>query len=219
MTWRCCYIDLGLELPPPGQGIGEIDHPVLRKAQELLDSFPLNLVRIQEIRDTLVYRFTHGRLRVAVWLEEERGILWICAVDERDEDTYDFIVRLHEDGELLPGEDDVLREEVEAAARFAAAVQADVPRWLRAAREVPGEEQRYGLPGESEVRFFIRSGEVEEVWVAMPTLASAGGLTPRMRGLVLATIQNALGESEWEQRYEWPTGELPNHEVAYLGLR
>jgi hypothetical protein len=54
----------------------------------------------------------------------------------------------------------------------------------------------------------------------MPTLtAGPGGLDPRMRGLILALIQNELGEeAAWSDRHDWPTGRLENHEVAHLGI-
>jgi hypothetical protein len=206
-------------MPPADRGMHELDHPILRKARDLAPAFPDNCVRIQEIRGTMVYRFTHGRYRVAAWLEQERGVLWICAADERDEDTYDRFVDLYDHGELLPTEDDALREEVEAAARFVDAVGTEVPRALTRARGKAGEPQSLTLPGGGEVRLLVNAGsEVEEVWVAMPTLNAPRGLTPRMRALVLATLQNELPGGVWEQRYDWPTGRLTDHEVVHMGL-
>jgi hypothetical protein len=219
ITYRCLFIDLHLDLPPADMDIGAIDHPILRKAREFAGSYPQNTIRIQQIQDAMVYRFTHGRDRVATWLDEERGILWVCAVDERDEDTYDFFVGLHADGELLPGSDDALREEVEAAARFANAVRRDVPLWLTEAREHAGTQRVHELPGGAKLRLYIQSGNPEAVWIALPTLTGPSGLTPRMRALVIAVAQEQLPDGEWEQRYDWPTGQLPSHEIAYLGLR
>ena len=48
--------------------------------------------------------------------------------------------------------------------------------------------------------------------------AAPGGLTPRMRALVIAVAQNELGTDTLEERFDWPTGALSRHEIAYLGL-
>jgi hypothetical protein len=207
-------------MPPGDLHIGEIDHAVVRKAHDLVESYPANCVRIQEIRDTMVYRYTHGRLRVATWFEEERGILWICAADERDDETYDYFVGLHNDGELLPGSEDSTREQVEAAGRFARAVQNELPGFLQIARDEPGREHRLTLSAGGEIRLFVSSsGGFDEIWVAMPNLKAPAGLTPQMRGLILAKLQLELPDAEWEERYDWPAGGLLDYEIAYLGVR
>lgn len=220
LTWRCLYVDLEEECPPPETDLSTLEHPIVRKVRELAASYPANLVRIQEIRDTMVYRFTHGRMRVATWLDDA-GTIWICAADERDEDTYEFIVDLHTAGELLPGDRDALRLEVEAAARFVSEVRERVPKWVDEARGDPGQEHTFVFEGGNAIRLFVREGDLIEIWVALPKLtAGAGGLDPRMRGLVLAAIQERFddSEAEWSARHDWPTGELLHHEVAHLGI-
>ena len=218
ITYRCLYIDLHEELPGAEVDIGTIDHPVMRKARELTPSYPANLVRIQDIDDTQVFRFSHGHDRVATWLDEYTGVVWVCAVDERDEETHDHFCALHAAEELLPGEDDALREQVEATARFVGAIREGVPRWLDEARAYPKRDIMRTLPGGPTLRFFFRAGDVEEFWMAMPTLGGPGGLTPRMRAVVVAAVQQHLGDVEWEQRYDWPTGDLPDHEIVFLRM-
>jgi hypothetical protein len=213
------FMDLDLEMPSGDVPLGDVEHPIIRKACELVHSFPANTIRINAIRDEMVYRFTHGRHRVVAWLEHERGILWICAVDERDDDTYDRFVDLHDHGELLPGEDDARREQVEAATQFVRAVQRSLPSWIAGARADAGKEHRHDLSPGCQIRIFVQPGEPEEIWIALPTLtAPGGGLTPRMRGLVVAIAQDAVEDAEWEERYDWPTGQLPGYEVVYLGV-
>lgn len=220
ITFRCLYIDLHEEMPPAEVDLETIDHPIMRKACAMTPDYPMNQVRIQEIREDHVFRFTHGRQRVATWLDQDAGVVWVCAVDERDDDTYDHFVDLYVAGELLPREDDQFREEVEAAARFAAAVRDTVPRALETARANPDMQHVFALPGGSEFRLYVRAGDVDEIWVAMPALTAPAGLAPRMRGLVVAVIEQHLGgHAEWEQRYDWPTGQLMDYEIAYLGLR
>jgi hypothetical protein len=218
-TWRCLYIDLHLDCPDADVDLGTIDHPAIRKAHDFAATYPANLIRVLEIRETMVFRYTHGRLRVATWLDEN-GIMWLCAADERDDDTYDFIVDLYESGELLPDERDSLRLEVEAAGRFVTEVREQVPRWVRVAREDPDKQHTFELRGGNTIRLFVRSGDLLEVWVALPTLtAGPGGLHPRMRGLILALIQEELGgDAEWSDVYDWPIGKLDHHEVAHLGI-
>jgi hypothetical protein len=217
ITYRCLYIDLHLDVPPAATDLGSIDHPIMAKARQFAAEYPANQIRIQAIRDTVVYRFTHGRDRVATWLDRETGVMWVCAVDERDDDTYDHFVGLHEAGELLPDERDSLREEVEAAAQFAAAVRDGVPQCIDEARRHPSKEHFFDFAPGVTIRLYVRPGDVDEVWIAMPTLDAPAGLMPRMRALVLATAEQHLG-GECEQQYDWPTGQLRDYEIAYLGL-
>jgi len=219
ITQRCLSVDLRHALPSAGVDIGAIDHPVMRRARELTPSFPASLARVAEIDGTHVFRFTHGRDRVATWLDEHTGTIWVCAVDGRDEETNDHFRDLHARGELLPGGDDVLRERVEAAGRFVAAAREGVPRWLDEAHVRPNHDVTRTLPGGQTVRVLFRPGAVEEFWLAMPTLATPGGLAPRLRGVVVAAAQEHPGEIEWEQRDDWPTGELRGHEIAFVGRR
>ena len=218
ITCRCLSGDLGETLPAAEVDIGTIEHPVMRQARELTSSHPANLARVQAIDDALVVHFMHGRDRVASWLDESTATIWVCAVDDRGEATDDYFSALHGRGELLPGEDDVRREQVETAARLVAAIRAGVPRWLDEARVRPNRDVTRSLPGGATLRVF-RPRDADEFWVAMPILGTPGALAPRMRAVLVAVLQEHLGEIAWEQRYDWPRGELPYHEIAVLGRR
>jgi len=219
ITSRCLRVDLHEELPAAEVDIGTIDHPIMRMARELTPSYPANLARIPDLGDTQVFRFTHGRARVATCLDGSTGIVWVCAVDERDEETSDHVGGLHAADQLLPGEDDALRERVEVAARFVVAIREGVPRSLDEARAYPKRDTMRTLPGGQTLRFCLRPGDEEEFWIAMPTLGAPGGLTPPMRAAVVAAAQERLGDAEWEQRFDWLTGDLPDHEIAVLRVR
>jgi hypothetical protein len=206
-------------MPGPDVQIGSLDVPILVKARSLAPSYPSNLIRIQEIRDTLVYRYTHGRQRVVVWLDRDRSILWVCAADERDGETYDSFVDLHEHGELLPSYDDELRLAAEAATRFADSIADELPVFLAEARASQNTELVRPLRSGGEIRMLVSTTlGVEELWVALPTLQAPGGLTPRMRALALVVLERELNDAVWEQRYDWPTGQLADYEIAHLGL-
>ena len=219
ITHRCLSADLHEHLPAADVDLGAIDHPVLRRARELAPSFPAGLARIQGIDDARVFRFAQGRARVATWLDEPTGTLWVCGVDEGDDAAADGFAELHARGELLPGDDDVRREQVEAAARLVVAIREGVPRWLDEARVRPNHDVLRALPGGPALRVLFRPGDVEEYWVAMPVLGTPRGLSPRLRAVVVARVQQHLGGVECEQRSGWPTGELTHHEVASFGVR
>lgn len=218
-TLRCLMLDLHMLPPPATMQLCDLDHPIMDKARQLAPSHPLNQVRVHDIDDDRVFRFTHGRRRVFTWLDEERDLFWVCGVDERNDDTYNWILDLYENGELLPNEEDALREAVEVEAHFLSFVRREVPLWLGRARAASGRPHGLVTPSGAEMVLYIdRSSEVEEIWVAMPTMDARAGLLPKMRGFVLTVLEVSLPEAIWEQRPDWPTGALPHYEIAYLGL-
>lgn len=222
-TLRCLRDDLGLALPTvPAASLDDIDDPVLRKARSLGPAFPENQVRIVEIEDTLVYRFTHGRMRVLTWRSPETGVIWVCAADlRRENEGYDEFIQLHRQGLLLPSAEDDRRLRQEAGLALARQIAADAGSWLAHARKYPGQECRFALIGGAEVVLMVEAGEFEAVWLAVPTLLAAKlGLPPKIRTLIVAAIEQALGvEAEYEERHDWPTGRLRNYELVHLWLR
>lgn len=221
-TLRCLRDDLRLPEPARSTQLDELDHRVLRKAADLAPAHPRNQVRILEIDEPPVFRFTHGRDRVITWLDEEADVLWICGCDLRRENAaYDRYLDLHRRNELLPSEEDGRRLEDEALLNLAATIRDEVPRWVEQARVGAGSEHRFELPGGAPVLIFVRSGTTEEIWVALPTmLAEDIGLAATVRGLIVATVTEALGGSaraECEERSDWPTNRpLRNYEVAFF---
>jgi hypothetical protein len=80
--------------------------------------------RILAIDHPLVYRLRHGRWRGATWLEEDAATFWLLAGAQRAagsrDDAYEVFVALHEAGQLLPTDDDRLRDVFERDARVLA---------------------------------------------------------------------------------------------------
>ena len=222
-TLRCLRDDLQVPLPPAVIDLGELDHPILAKARELAQSYPQAQDRIWSIEDVAVYRFTHGRYRVVTWLDDDTNIVWVCAADLRDDATYEYFRRLHERGELLPGEEgeeDAERRERERAYQFDAAVRAGVSEWLRDARTHSGEVRPFVLPGGAEILLYIAGNQgSEEIWLAMPKANAPEpviGLLPRQRTYIVTAIEHEVGEFDAEQRRDWPLGPLHYYELAYL---
>jgi hypothetical protein len=223
MTLRCMREDLAVEIPPPSLSLEALVHPLMRKANDLAVDYPENQIRIQEIDDTLVYRFTHGRLRVLTW-RDASGIIWLCGAAIRRQDAgYDQFIALHRRGELLASAEDERRLDDERLLAFANEIRRSVPTWLAEARTRTNEECRFQLPGGIEILLFVEPGETEAIWLALPTLlAEELGLHEAFRALIIATITAELGGAmtDYESRSDWPTGRsLRNYEMAYFWLR
>lgn len=213
--------DLGIAIPELASGLDELSHPMFDKAHALAAAYPQNLVRIQGITDALVYRFTHGRRRVVTWHDTEKQVIWICACELRSDDTYDDVLTLHTSGELLPDDADHERFGQESALRVVRELVESVPEWIRAARSNRGIEQRIVMHDGAQVRMIVQDdGDLQELWIAMPTCeAAVPGLHPNVRAaLVAIAVQSFAEPSAWEVRYDWPTGPLLRWEVARLGM-
>jgi hypothetical protein len=222
---RCLREDFAVGVPAPSERVDDLTHRVMRKANDLAAAYPANQIRILEIADPFVFRFTHGRDRVITWLDQETNIMWLCGADLRRADAdYDRYVDLHGRQELLPAEEDGLRLENEVLLQLAFSIRQDAPQWLADARQAAGTECSFELPGGAPVLVFVRPGASEEVWVALPTmLAEELGIPDTVRGLIVATITELLGGpalTDCEQRSDWPTGRaLRNYELAYFWVK
>ncbi len=223
-TIRCLTEDLGIELPPPEIDIGELDDPVLKKSRSLSPSHPSNQKRIESVSERLVYRFTHGRLRVATW-DQSADIVWVCAAAIRKEgDPADFFVAvdaLNKAGKLFPSQDDELRIRVEQAGRELRALAEEAPRCLADAQQFESQERPCTLAGRIRViLYFVRSDDLEEIWLSVLAQDESGEyLSERMQQLVFAAFVKAAQEAEWEDTRDWPTRKLEWFEIARLGVR
>jgi hypothetical protein len=150
--------------------------------------------------------------------------MWVCAVDLKDDHTYQKFERLHQRGELLPGEDDERRRDNEAAYGaaevFHDAVRSGAPDWLHDARSHPAQERRFSLPGGAVIRLYIIGNQgSEEIWLAMPKADAEVpviGLLARQRAFIIAAIESNVGEFDAQERFDWPLGRLPDYELACL---
>jgi hypothetical protein len=153
-----------------------------------------------------------GRGRLLGVAEKEEG---------SPDDAFEVFQALHVAGELLPGDDDRLRDRAEGAIRFSESVKRDAPKCIAKAREHEGQELRWLLGGRVDVVVLLRrTGGWEELWVAVPDRDRHGDtLSFKQRDVVFAAFLVALGDADWEQRWDWPTRVLARHEIARLYLR
>jgi hypothetical protein len=144
VTLRCLRDDLGLGLPTVDVDLGGLDHPLLAEARRVAQTAPRAQKRILAIAHPLVYRLRHGRWRGATWLESAAARFWLLAGAQREagarDDAYEMFVASHEAGQLLPDDDDRLRDALERNARVLAAARAEVPRALEDASARRGQD-------------------------------------------------------------------------------
>jgi hypothetical protein len=217
--------DLGLDLPGLDVNLGEIDHPLLGEVRRLAPTSPQGQKRILAIDHPLVYRIRVSGYRGATWVDEEHGIVWLCAIHKREEgseeDAYRNFHLLHEQGNLLPKDDDYLRDRAEAAIRLQRGLTSELLGLVDQALATPGNEYRQDLGGWFPCRVLVlESGGVQEIWCALGTRAINGtGVKPQLRDLLFAALERHVAPALFEPRSDWPTGPLSWAEVVMLGLR
>lgn len=227
VTLRCLAEDLRIALPGLDTDLGTLEHPALDETRRLAPTSPVGQKRIESIDHPLVYRLRVSRWRGATWVDEreDEEIVWLLAIAEREEgssdDAFEVFRALHDDDALLPGDDDRLRDRAEAAIRFSEAVKEDAPTCIIEARRQAGQELTWALGDRVDVVVLVRRSDgLEEVWVAVPDKDRRGdALSFKQRDVVFAAFLIALGDADWEQRYDWPTRALARHEIARLYLR
>jgi hypothetical protein len=224
-TLRCLTDDLGLGIPPLEIDLGELDDPWLNELRRIAPTSPLGQKRILSIGQPLVYRLRASSHRAATWVDEEHGIVWLCAVHRRaegsDDDAYAWFAGLHMAGRLLPCDDDRLRDRAETAIRLQRrvdirAVAARDQALLRAGTELRTELGRY-LPCRV---LALRSGGLEEIWCALSVLAADGThVRDGLRDIVFAALEMHFPDAIFEVRGDWPTGLTGWWETVRMGLR
>jgi hypothetical protein len=209
-TIRCLRDDLGIGLPTVDVDLGSIEHPLMEEARRVAPTAPQGQKRILAIDHPLVYRLRHGRWRGATWLEEDAARFWLLAGALRAagsrQDAYAAFVALHEAGELLPSEDDQLRDVLERDARVLAAARADAAPALVAAAAAPDRDLAIRFRELVDARLLV-SAAGDEVWVAIATCAADGAfVADGLRELLFAIVFEAAGAEVSEPRPDWPSG-------------
>lgn len=223
ITLRCVHEDLGLDVPSVEVDLGSLDHPLVAEARRIAPSAPRGQKRILAIDHPLVYRLRHARWRGATWLETDAGRFWLCAGAQREEgsgdDAYEHFVALHDAGQLLPDDDDRLRDGLERDARIIDAAAAAIPDALAKALGKPERDVTIRFGELVDARLYATAAG-DEVWVAIATQAADGRFVDeRLRDVLFRLVFDAAGADLWEPRADWPSGELAWFEVARLGLR
>lgn len=224
-TIRCLVDDLTLGLPGLDVDLGEIDQPLLEEVRRLAPTSPQGQKRILAIDHPLVYRVRVSDYRGATWVDEERDIVWLCAARTReegsDEDAYRYFGHLHERGNLLPTDNDYLRNRAEGAIRLQRGLTAELLGLVDQAMATPGTEYRQDLGESLPCRVLVlEGGGVHEIWCALGTRAIDGsGVKPQLRDLLFAALEGHVAPALFEPRSDWPTGPVNWAEVVVLGLR
>ena len=225
-TIRCLIEDLGLELPGLDVDLGEIDHPWLDELRRTAPTSPTGQKRILSIARPLIYRLRVSSFRGATWVDEEHGIVWLCAVRRReadsDDDAFAWFAELHtRGGQLLPSEDDRLRDRAEAAIRLQRGLTAELLNLVDDALSRRGTEMRAELGGYIPSRVLVQSGGgVQEIWCALSSRARDGNpIGDQLRNILFAGLENHFPDAIFEVRGDWPTDKLEWWEVVRMGLR
>jgi hypothetical protein len=223
VTLRCLREDLEMELPPVEVDLGSLDHPLITEARRVAPAAPRGQKRILSIEHPLVYRLRHGRWRGATWLEADAGRFWLCAGAQREEgsgeDAYEHFSALHDAGQLLPDDDDRLRDDLERNARIIDAAAVSIAPVLAEAFGQMDHDVTTCFGGLVDARLHV-TAPGEEVWVAIATQATDGRFVEeRLRDVLFGLVLEAAEAVLWEPRADWPSGELEWFEVARFGLR
>jgi len=172
----------------------------------------------------MVYRLRVGSFRGATWVDGGNGIVWLCAVRRReqdsDDDAYAWFVDLHASGRLLPSEDDRLRDRAEAVIRLQRGLTAELLQLVDGAMSQRGTELAADLGGYLPCRMLVLDGGgVEEIWYALSSRATDGThVRDQLRDILFAALERRFPDAVFEVRGDWPGGQVGWWEVVRLGL-
>jgi hypothetical protein len=224
-TIRCLTEDLGFEVPGLDVGMGDIEDGWLDELRRIAPASPQGQKRILAIAQPMVYRLRVGSFRGATWVDEGNGIVWLCAVHRReqdsDDDAYAWFVGLHANGRLLPSEDDGLRDRAEAVIRLQRGLTAGLLQLVDDALSHRGTELAADLGGYLPCRVLVLAGGgVEEIWCALSCRAADGThVRDQLRDILFAALERRFPDAAFEVRGDWPAGQVGWWEVVRLGLR
>lgn len=186
---------------------------------------PAGQKRILSIDHPLVYRIRVSSERGATWLDEQRNIVWLCAANRReqnsDDDAYIYFAELHASGQLLPGEDDFLRDRAEAAIRLQRGLTVDLLALLERALGVQEAEHDRDLGDWLPCRILVREDDgVQEIWCALSVQGTNGSFVREaVRDLLFVALEERVAPALFEPRHDLPTGDVEWFEVVRLGMR
>ena len=223
-TIRCLVEDLGIELPDLSIDLGELDDPWIAELHRIAPTSPRGQKRVLAIAHPLVYRLRVSSERGATWLDEG-GIVWLCAVRRReegsDEDAFAWFVELHTAGQLLPNDEDRVRDDAEAVLRLFRRLREALFQLVQEARNDPATEHATDLDGWLPSRVLVQQGKgFEEIWCAISVRAVDGNfIGAKVRDLLFAALEEHLAPILFEARSDWPTGDVGWFEAVRLGMR
>ena len=224
-TLRCLTDDLGIEIPGLEVDLGVLDHPLLAELRRVTPTSPDGQKRILSIDHPLVYRIRVSSGRGVTWFEETKQVVWLCAARRReqdsDDDAYRHFARLHASAQLLPDDDDDMRDRAEAAIRLQRGVTADLLDLVNVALTDEGNENHRDLGDWLPCRILVlHSDDVEEIWCALSVRGTDGSFVPEpIRDLLFAALEQHVAPALFEARNDWPDGDAEWFEVVRLAMR
>jgi hypothetical protein len=128
---------------------------------------------------------------------------------------------LHGSDQLLPIDDDRLRDDAEAALRFHKTLTSDLLKLFDRALADVDHELISDLAGWLPCRALVRSSDgLQEIWCGLSTRGSDGNYVPdNQRDLLFAELERHLHPAMFEGRNDWPTGDVEWWEVVRFGVR
>jgi hypothetical protein len=224
-TIRCLTRDLGIPLPGLDVDLGkELDEPLMDELRRIAPDAPTGQKRVLSIDHPLVYRIRVSAHRGATWVDEDHGIVWLCAARRREDgsahDAFAWFADLHAMGQLLPTADDRRRDRAEAAIRVQRGLTAELLHLFDQARADKGADHHADLGDWLPCRMLVIGDDVEEIWCALSVRAADGtGVSPVLRDLLFAALERHVAPAVFEGRDDWPAGPVEWFEVVRLGIR
>jgi hypothetical protein len=232
-TLRCLREDLGLPIPPAGDPLDEIDHPLLAKAREQFTDLDTPHERIAAIDDNVLFKVKVRRWRGAVWTEEL--LAWLVAAGWREAGSPDdFYAAAAVQGRtararysaehkpslttdtrtahLLPDRDDRLRYRLEAGLRFVRHLEQIIPDLVR-------DSLRDGHEHQAEIDTFslgiqVRAEYGHETYVAIRITGSV----PDNITKVILDIVPGCDHTGWYPEGALPARRLGPNEQAWSNI-
>lgn len=165
-------------------------------------------------RPLTVLRHTHN-WRGVTWLDEEVGVVWLCACgwhrSGQTDDAFQQFEALRDDGRIWPIDEDYEALAADRGEQFVAFVISDAPRLLATARAAPEIEHVLTI-GREPVALVVRVIEtLEETFVAV----SGVNLTPPLFQLLLVSLYPDRRFEEWRPEPRLPTRELDHTRAEF----
>jgi hypothetical protein len=224
-TIRCLTEDLGIDLPSLDESLDDLDHQWLEELHRVADASPQGQKRIESIDHPLVFRLRVSDHRGATWVDEDRNVVWLCAVHKRedgsDDDAYEWFKGLHADGNLLPTEEDLDRLLVDAAIEVFRTAEDDLLQLVDEGIAEPREELAKDLGDWLPCRVVVTESEgIQEIWCAISVRDRHGAfVSEQIKNGLFLSLEAHLDPVLMEARHDWPEGQAEWFEVVRLGIR
>jgi hypothetical protein len=206
--------------------LDDLEHQWMAELRRIAPESPTGQKRIMAINSPHVFRLRVSDERGATWLDKGSEVVWLCAVERREDgsgdDAFAYFEGLHAREQLLPSEDDYLRLRAEAAILQHRLSTAALLAIVDLALSNPGEEFSTSLLDEMPCRVVSHESEgMQEIWCGLSVRAVDGSfLNEKRRDLLFAELEQHLAPAEAEARTDWDGDDpIPWFEAVRLVVR